>query len=69
LETIYIYLLDEGTDVWAPVDAVHVLDDVFRVVDCRGEDNAMQFGIGALVRCKPRILSGGEVLVAYEQSN
>jgi len=48
---------------------MRVREGVFRIVDCRGEEDAVQFGVGALVRCKPRILSGEEVLVAYEMSN
>jgi len=73
-QTIYVYLPDEGTDVWAPVDAEHVRDDVYRIVDCRGEDKAAQFGKDALVRCRLQNLSGDggricECLVAYESSN
>ena len=29
--TIYVYLLDEGTDCWRPVSAEHFRDDVYRI--------------------------------------
>jgi len=67
-ETIYVYLPHEATDVWAPVDAEHVRDDVYRILDCRGEDDEVQFGRGLLVRCRLKRLSGDECLVAYEES-
>lgn len=69
--TIYVYLPNEAMDVWAPVDADHMGDDVYRIIDCRGEDQEVQFGKGKFVRCKLKKLSGnfgtaGDVLVAYE---
>ena len=59
---IYVELPDEGTPTWAPVIAEHVRDDVYRIVDCQGEDEELEFGKGVLVRCR----SGAEALVAYE---
>ncbi len=35
-EIIYVYLPNEAVDVWAPVDAEHVRDDLYRIPDCRG---------------------------------
>jgi len=29
--TIYVALLDEGVDVWRPVDAEHVAGDLYRL--------------------------------------
>jgi hypothetical protein len=29
---IYVSLLDEGTDVWRPVAAEHIRDDIYRIV-------------------------------------
>jgi hypothetical protein len=65
--TIYVYLPSEGTDVWAPVDAEHLGNDVYRITDCRGEDNDVQFGKGTVVRCRAQELSGGKCLVAFEE--
>ena len=66
LQTIYIALLKEGTDVWAPVDAENVEKDLYRIVDCRGAEAEFEFGQGSLVRCRFQRLSGGEELVAFE---
>jgi len=58
---IYVYLLDEGVDVWRPVDAERVGDDLYRIIseapDRDFED--WEFTTGEVVRCIPRILSGG----------
>jgi hypothetical protein len=67
--TIYVYLPQENVDVWAPVDAEHICDDVYRIVDCRGEGEAVEFGKGAVVRCRLQRLSDGESLVAYTRVN
>jgi hypothetical protein len=68
--TIYVYLPQEQVDVWAPVDAEHLHDDIYRVVDCRGEDEEVQFGKGTIVRCRwEKKTRGTELvnsLVAYE---
>src|SRR5579863_4231389 len=67
-ETIYVFLPHERVEAWAPVDAEHVCHDVYRIIDCRGEDEQVQFGKGALVRCQLRKLSNNsdseDVLVA-----
>ena len=73
-ETIFVFLPREATAVWAPVDAERVGDNVYRIVDCRGEDDAVEFGKGAVVRCRLQVLSGDlgrdeECLVAYESAN
>ena len=71
-EAIYVYLPDEAIDVWAPVDAEHVHGDVFRIVNCRGEDEAVEFKNGMLVRCRLQPLCEGvEIetrLVAFEKA-
>ena len=63
-ETIFVYLQNEGTDVWVPMDAEFVRDNVYRIIDNRGENG--QFKIGNLVKCQLQNLSGGECLVASE---
>jgi hypothetical protein len=69
LTTIYVYLLDEGTDVWRPVEAVHVGEDRYRImsVNVDPEDERWQFSTGDVVRCSRRALSGGPALVAHER--
>ncbi len=69
--TVHVYLPKEAVAVWAPVDAVHLYDDVYRIVDCRGEDEEVEFGKGAVVHCKIQRLSGDfgrmeDTLVAFK---
>jgi hypothetical protein len=59
LRTIYVYLPNEAVAVWAPVDAEHVDGDVYRIVDCRAENEEGEFGKGALVRCQLKMLGEG----------
>jgi hypothetical protein len=73
-EIIYVSLPNEAVPVWTPVDAEHVSGDLYRILDCRGEDDGLEFSKGAIVRCRLQVLSGdfgkrGECLVAYETSN
>ena len=62
---IYVRLPNEGTSVWVPVDAEHVVDDLYKIVDCRGEEDDVEFGEGSVVRCRRQQLSDGEFLVAH----
>jgi hypothetical protein len=64
--TIYIHLPQEPVDVWAPVSAEHVRDDIYRIVDCRGEDEGVEFGNGSLERCRWQDDAEGRIQVAYE---
>jgi len=65
--TIYVYLPREAVPVWAPVDAEHVGDNIYRILDCRGEDAEVEFWKGLLVKCRlTRHDNGSEILVAYE---
>lgn len=70
--SIYVYLLDEGTHVWRPVEAVPLEDGSYRIVsdNLHPDDERWQFVKGDVVRCiyktlhdtKPR-----ECLVAIEK--
>ncbi len=67
--TIYVALLDEGTDVWRPVDAIDRGGGLFEIpVDTTvPEDETWQFAPGSTIRCGFRQLSeSGVVLVAEE---
>ena len=68
--TIYVYLLDEGTDSWRPVDAEHLGDDRYRIMDTNADpdDEHWEFQSGEIVRCERRDLSGGSCLVAIERA-
>ena len=64
--TIYVHLPRENVDVWAPVSAEYVRDNIYRIVDCRGEEEAVEFGKGSLVRCRWQDDADGRIRVAYE---
>ncbi len=72
-ETIYVYLLEEGTDVWRPVRAVKVQDDWYRILAANPDpnDEEWQFTTGDVVRCEMQLRSNGmesqEVLVTVEK--
>lgn len=65
-ETIYVALLDEGVDVWRPVEAEPCGAGRFRIVSTNSdaEDEKWEFPPGAVVTCEKRKLSGGHHLVA-----
>lgn len=64
--TVYVRLLDEGTDVWRPVAAHHVEGDLFLLAADQPvpEDETWEFSPGSMVLCRPRQLSGGARLAA-----
>jgi hypothetical protein len=66
--TVYVYLLDEGVDVWRPVQAKHLADDEYEIMSVNPDpdDENWQFHSGDCVRCKLKRLHDGERLVAYE---
>jgi len=66
---IYVALLDEGTEVWRPVEAVHVRDDIYRIIglNLNPEDERWQFSSGDVVRCRSHTFGdGSEGTAAYE---
>jgi len=67
---IFVRLLEEGVDVWRPVEAEQLSLGVFRipagaVVPC-GEH--WEFAPGVTVRCELKQLSGGKHLVAVGEA-
>lgn len=67
-ETIYVRLLNEGADVWRPVQASLRAGGVFQILSRNDdpEDEECEFPSGSLVRCAERLLSEGSRLVAVE---
>jgi hypothetical protein len=70
--TVYVALLDEGVDVWRPVQAEHVGGELYRLTGEQSDDEAWSFAVGDVVKCKERTRSGDRgrpeaVLVAYEK--
>jgi hypothetical protein len=59
--TIFVALMDEGTDVWRPVEAERISDDRYLLVGvCDTEDEVWQFSPGSVVRCEVHKFAGGE---------
>lgn len=65
-QSIYVELLDEGVEVWRPVDARVEAGAVFRLPDTAAPDEHWRFPPGSRVRCEWRELSDGFVLSATE---
>lgn len=65
--TIYVRLLDEGTDVFRPVLAKSVGEDIYELLvphEYDSEDEQWEFQPGSRVRVMVRHGSDGEYLVA-----
>ena len=69
--TIYVQLLDEGTDVWRPVSAELMSAEIYRIVGDAPDPatERWEFMPGELVRCRIQRLSDGDSLVAYARAN
>jgi len=67
-DEIHVYLRNEGTDVWRPVDAIRLGEGLFKIPgDTRLPDyEDWEFQPGSVVRCVARKLSGGVRLTAIE---
>jgi hypothetical protein len=67
-QTIYIALIDEGVDVWRPVKAKPMGDDLFLLLGPVPPDELWEFQPGQVVRCREKAFSSNERgLVAYEE--
>jgi len=69
MKTIYVYLPDEGVDVWRPVLAEQIGHSVFRIVTQQYDKSIerWEFGPGETVYCEPTRLSEGVCLVAKQR--
>lgn len=70
LTEIYVALLDESVDVWRPVLAKPLYDDVYRIVDQPYDraDERWQFEPGDDVVCAPTEADGVRILAAIRTS-
>lgn len=67
---IFVFLPDEAVDVWRPVDAEQVSDELYRIVSENPdpEDERWEFSTGEVVRCVLKEFYGGKYsLVAIER--
>jgi hypothetical protein len=65
---IFVGLLDEGVDVWRPVQAEHLHGDIYRIMDQSYSRDAekWQFEPGALVVCDLIESNEGQILAATD---
>lgn len=57
-------LLDEGTDVWRPVDAKKVSEDVYQLVGTNDDSEKWEYPTGSVVRVETREFASGTDVVA-----
>lgn len=58
--TIYVLLLDEGTEAWRPVLAERLGGEFYRIQSRAPSDEVWQFQTGQTVRCISRRFQGTE---------
>jgi hypothetical protein len=69
IETIFVRLLDEGTDVMRPVQAAKVVSGNFRLIeptDYDPEYETWEFAPDSIVRCETRRVADQMILIAVE---
>lgn len=55
--TIFMPLLDEGTDVWRPVRVLHLGQDRYRIVENAPAGEVWAYEAGSTVRCEQKNFS------------
>ncbi len=67
-DTIYVALLDEGIDVWRPVEAKKLSPDRYLIVDQDYDPGIerWEFEPGTVVTCRKQRRDGRQMLVAME---
>lgn len=68
LTTIYMPLLNEGVDVWRPVEAMKINDIGYMVTENAPPDEEWAFQPGHILRCEELQLSEGRHLVAVAKA-
>ena len=70
LTTVYVALLDEGTDVFRPVEAIgmgNLRFDLLRPHVYDEHSEAWHYVPGSVVRCEKQEKDGEQVLIAVER--
>jgi hypothetical protein len=70
IQTIYVQLLDEGTQAYRPVKAEKISDSVYKISEQNiydTDDEFWEFPPSSIVVCEKQKLSGGTVLVALRE--
>jgi hypothetical protein len=58
---VYVALLDEGVEVWRPVDAAQVAGDEYKLSGPIPEGEVWEFQPDEVVRCRERMFSDGTI--------
>jgi hypothetical protein len=68
LKTVYVKLVGEQVDVWRPVQAEHLGDDIYLIVDqpYDRDSETWQFGPGSSVICELVESADGPILGATD---
>lgn len=70
MATIYMPLLNEGVDVWRPVEATPISQDTYRVDGEVPDGEEWAFASGQIVRCELKTFGSGEArLTAVEPAS
>ena len=64
--TIYIELMNEGTNCWRPVEARDLGDGRFQIISSQPENEEWQFRSGEIVECMRKEFQDDSCLVAYK---
>jgi hypothetical protein len=64
MPSVYVALLNEGTNAWRPVLARRWANSRYELLGVVPSQEEWQFLPGQTVECELRVLSGGEALVA-----
>lgn len=66
---IYIALLDEAVNVWRPVSAKHIKDNIYQIIDQNNDYSVetWQFNYGETVMCEMKDVSEGRILAAVRK--
>lgn len=67
-ETIYVPLEDEAVDVWAPVEAESMGDDLFKLPAESPPDESWRFRPGTVVVCERRVTDGESIAWAIREA-
>lgn len=62
--TIYVSLLNEGTDCWRPAEATLQDDGTYLISGRVPEGEEWEFGPGAVVNCETKTFADGAVELA-----
>lgn len=62
--TIYLRLLNEGTDVWRLAEAAHIEGDLYRIEGQIPDHEEWEFAPGTIVSCQEKSFADGNALTA-----